>query len=656
MAQRSDGSPVRQRSSLPWQLPRSRRFIQGKDISQSTSRDTNDDNYPPKPTNKQLATSPKPPQVSLHKQIWRCRVRAYKQPLRDFVPRCRQDELLTVDAIANDIVANDKSDSPIEMCEAKRYAEKARNRAKRIYATLAFIDKSADVRQLLDRGISDRELPLKYDGINTELQTSAGRRVQGLEHWDEEDMEAFSDKQWCVTAPVFKERKHFELDEREVLPFIPLEVSDGIGEPKQGAYSEVFAVHVHPSHHNFWDSDSSQAQKPLVAVKKLFSSDILEFRKEVEVLTTLGKKPHRHLIRLLATYRQNGAFHLMFPYAQYNLRSYWESRPMPTFDKATVMWSLQQMAGIANALFRLHVFKVTILRDVNGAEKGAANILFQDDGQMSVRDGEEKFGRHGDIKPENILWFKEGPEADDSQGVLKLADFGLGRFHGRDSKSGIRPSGIRSSPTYEPPECRLRHPVSRAYDIWSCGCVWLEFVTWLLNGSDDLDEFAGCRSKNNTAPPTNIEDDYFFTIHEYADRPPKGDIRLGVKQWVDQLHRHERCSELIHDLLDLTMNKLLLIDSSQRAQAGEFNRAMKDYYRKACADKDYMLKPVPWPAKVSDPKPLPAEHNGQSEPKITSNDLMETNVSRNAIVSHNSKGKSSNSKKTVTWPSDLLTR
>ncbi|KAF7870271.1 hypothetical protein EAF04_004019 [Stromatinia cepivora] len=609
-------------------------------------------NYPPpRDFGGRQIRVPQNPLVSLHRQIRGCRVEAYKQPSRHFVPRCRQDALLTVDAIANDII---KGDGMIEMHQAKRCAEETRKVAKSIYATLACIDRGADMCQLVDQGISDKELPLKYDKLNIELRTSSGRLVQGLEHWDEEIMEDFYERQWWMTAPVFKNKKHFDLNEREVLPFIPLGDNDGMTEPKQGAYSEVFAVHVHPSHHDFWVSDSPQSKKALVAVKKLFSFDRTEFQKEVDILTILDtKKPHKHLIRLLATYRQNGAFHLLFPYADFNLRSYWDSRPTPAFDDVTVMWSVKQMAGIANALSRLHNFKVTIPLDVSGAGKGAANVRVQDDGQMSVIDGEEKYGRHGDIKPENILWFKEGPEADDPQGALKLADFGLGRFHGRDSKSGIRPSGIRSSPTYEPPECRLRRPVSRAYDIWSCGCVWLEFITWLLKGTAALDEFAECRSKSNTAQHGTIDDDYFFTIQEDADRFPEANIRLGVTQWVDELHRDEKCSKLIHDLLDLTMNNLLLTDSNQRAKAGQFNRDM-DHYSKASADKDYMLKPVPWPAKSPDPAP-PRTHNEKSDSDVSCNDLTTMNVSENASISRESGGTSLKPKKTVTWPADLAT-
>jgi len=120
----------------------------------------------------------------------------------------------------------------------------------------------------------------------------------------------------------------------------------------------------------------------------------------------------------------------MFPYAKSNLRKYWDSRPRPAFDKTTLLWNLRQIKGISSALLYLHEFRVKVPLSVDNDDQD------QDGGaKLSISDGEEKFGRHGDIKPENILWFQIMPGNDDPLGVLQLADFGLGRFHGRDSRS-----------------------------------------------------------------------------------------------------------------------------------------------------------------------------------------------------------------------------
>jgi serine/threonine protein kinase len=227
---------------------------------------------------------------------------------------------------------------------------------------------------------------------------------------------------------------------------------------------------------------------------------------------------------------------------------------------------------------------------------------------LSVSEGEEKFGRHGDIKPENILWFEQvsGSSIQDEGGVLKIADFGLGRFHGRDSRSNVDFRKVTASPTYEPPECKLERPVSRAYDIWSLACLYLEFVTWLLEGTEKIEKFGDARGEImeplitidgkifTIARSGTISDDNFFTILN-GENGKHAIVRKAVVEWVDRLHAHEACSQLIHDLLDLVMADLLKIDSTDRINASQLNNRMAGLAKKAASDKVYLLKAVPRP-------------------------------------------------------------
>ncbi|MAD84153.1 MAG: hypothetical protein CL912_14415 [Deltaproteobacteria bacterium] len=340
-----------------------------------------------------------------------------------------------------------------------------------------------------------------------------------------------------------------------------------------------------------------------MAVKRLFSSDEDDFQKEATILNAVGLKSHPHLIKLLATYKHEGKYHLMFPYANANLRKYWDDRPSPTFDRDTILWSVRQMTGIANGLFRIHNFRVTVPLV---ATAGAGSLRMPKGIKLMVKGGEELFGRHGDIKPENVLWFKHGRLTEDPNGVLQIADFGLGRFHGRDSRSGVNPETLQTSPTYEPPECKLRQPVSRAYDIWSLGCLYLEFLTWLLKGSQEIEGFSEFRGRPATG--TGIDDDNFFTL-VYDGDGMHAIVRESVVTWKNQLHSHEKCSQLIHDLLELTMRELLVTDAKKRCEAGWLFQQLKMYLDKASEDSDYMLKPVPHP-------PKPANVRSQSTPTV----------------------------------------
>ena len=319
----------------------------------------------------------------------------------------------------------------------------------------------------------------------------------------------------------------------------------------------------------------------LVAIKVLHTNNEKEYRNERDILLQL--RSHPHLIKLLASFHYHGKWHLILPYADADLKKYWEDRPKPKFDQKTVLWSVKQMHGIAGGLLRVHNHKPTHPLELEGG------IRKQRDANLSVQPGEEKYGRHGDFKPENILWFSSGPEIRDENGILKIADFGLGRFHGRDSRSQSDPHSTAHTQTYEPPELRLGIAVSRAYDFWSLGCVNLEFVTWLLRGYDGIDDFSYERLGAHNSI-RSLTEDIFFTMNASGD---DAEVRPGVLRWVEGLHQHERCSNLIHDLLDLIMGEMLCIDPKARIEAGDLSKRMQELVHRAEKDHEYLLTPTP---------------------------------------------------------------
>lgn len=305
------------------------------------------------------------------------------------------------------------------------------------------------------------------------------------------------------------------------------------------------------------------------------------------------------------------------------------------------------MTGIAYGLLYIHNFSVTYPLSV-----GTGNVRMpKGNVKLSVKGGEEWYGRHGDIKPENILWFDQHKGNENLMGVLQIADFGLGRFHGRDSRSNRNPDTINGSPTYEPPECTLRLPVSRKYDIWSLGCLYLEFITWLLEGFDEIDTFADARGQVNLE--TKINDDNFFTIINDAEGS-RGIVRPAVNQWVSKLHAHKNCSPLIHDLLDLTMKEMVVVESKNRATAGQLYQQLNLYLKKAEFDHDYLLKP-----EHREHKPVTERSNSTPTnldiPKATTKRLSVT-FSTEEIIEEKQAPVQSKTMKPVYLPKDLVFR
>lgn len=151
------------------------------------------------------------------------------------------------------------------------------------------------------------------------------------------------------------------------------------------------------------------------------------------------------------------------------------------------------------------------------------------------------YGRHGDLKPENILWF--GPECghdgDSSFGDFVLSDFGHTKFHRDISKDDVDVSVVGGSPTYRAPEREVRQKVSQRYDMWSLGCVLLEFVVWSLQGWAGVEQFS--RERTDEEPPPNEknyrvlirEDTFFLALHKYDVHSENGIAkRTRLKQSV----------------------------------------------------------------------------------------------------------------------------
>ena len=212
------------------------------------------------------------------------------------------------------------------------------------------------------------------------------------------------------------------------------------------------------------------------------------------------------MVRLLATFKHRGSLYLLFNWADGgNLRDLWMSNPDPN-DPLVPIWMADQCLGLVKALHVMHTHAV---------------------------DGMNTTGyRHGDLKPENILCFRlssNGP-AKLQQWNLRISDFGSTRIQARQP---TRPSRLTGTATYRPPECDLTDGrISASYDIWTLGCLFLEFTTWYLTGCDGvINEFP--RSRSQEMPQKgfmSVEDDSFFTIDSDGETSLLPTLKLSVRE------------------------------------------------------------------------------------------------------------------------------
>lgn len=417
----------------------------------------------------------------------------------------------------------------------------------KVLAILIIIEKTKSIIKLLEEDVNDSDLPLiKIPRPNDEklfdLRSSSksGVALTCFQKWNQLNIRNFEQWQWATLPVEFigptedGEVKHFRLQEQRILPFISDSPEHKSEFPRrtelEGGFASVSKVAIHPQHHNF---PSDNPEGAFFAVKRLHSQSEEAFKREVEMLKKFSNK-HGHLISLLATYEQSGRFFLVFDWAEADLQAYWKKiNPAPSFDVNTVLWMAQQCKGIASGIIKIHAH-VSTYRKKDPEPSGNQNVVF---------------GHHGDIKPENVLWFAGPNQADcNSGGTLKLSDFGLAEFSIHQTSSMPPKSKWGVSVGYRAPEADLNQgsAVGRSYDIWTLGCLYLEFITWTLGGSELLDGFMEAR-KARDAMWHEIETPTFFKLEiDGRTGKPKAVIKPSVEQVSSSLST--RSTILLTDL------------------------------------------------------------------------------------------------------------
>jgi len=209
-----------------------------------------------------------------------------------------------------------------------------------------------------------------------------------------------------------------------------------------------------------------------------------------------GRRPN--IVTLLATIacKESGnieqQYYLLFPWAESDLLGFWQRFGKPIRAHESFNWISDQCYGIIDAIDFIH------------------------DPKEPNSDGQRLYGRHGDIKPDNVLWFKR-----DRMGILVLSDLGLTDVHREVSRSNLPGMSIPVTPNYRPPECDMEGPlghISRSFDIWTLGCLFLEFVVWILCGWEGRKNF----DSERYSPYINgIHTNVYFDVMRLANETNK---------------------------------------------------------------------------------------------------------------------------------------
>jgi serine/threonine protein kinase len=268
---------------------------------------------------------------------------------------------------------------------------------------------------------------------------------------------------------------------------------------------------------------------------------------------------------------------MIFPWADGNLFQFWKARfpdrSYPPRDHKLARWMLKQFVGLAEALQSIHNYKIGSAAD-----------------DMQIEDRKRTHGRHGDIKPENILCFTStgSDSQEDILGTLMISDLGSTEFHGTLSKVVGAHAAGGFTETYKAPEFDFMEQVSPESDIWSFGCVLFQFIVWYMLGWSGVEAFAQARTEDSNF---FIRMDHFFNFvrHENSVEAKASVRKVGVflgcresnlltynvKEFQKLRDGPETC-DFILALLDVLENAMLRLRFEQRASCDEIVRQLRD--------------------------------------------------------------------------------
>ncbi|KAM0236219.1 hypothetical protein ACHAP5_009470 [Fusarium lateritium] len=530
----------------------------------------------------------------------------------EFLPKARIDRLVSREAIIQELSDPANPLNP----EDEALIQWILNKARKLFLTILDSrlvegpsDKLYSLHCFQTRGFDDNQMPwtessrfLSTDDIENETWFH--------DVWIKYMDTNFRRSQWRFVVPVITSTQFtYRLQAHQVLPFIQV-----VGHPKEGAFGRVYCVEVEQSHIDIGFPVKHQRETVAEA-----------WPNEVRVLEKTKSLNDPHLITCIAAIERGNERYLLFPWAQDgNLREYWETPSEIFHGRVAITEALVQLKGLATALRQLHYFGLP--DDLSDLPAGVKDEYDQTGVNISIR--------HGDLKPENLLWFLENNPESKKARYLKIADMGLAKRHviatqDRPCLTSTRYGTI----LYEAPEAQTSSSGrSRQYDIWSMGCITLEWVIWILYGNDQLKRFYS----HLTGYGNDFTPYYQLDASTYQKRAK---VHPAVVHWISHIKTtHPECQEesAIKDLLQLVQDRLLVVplpirrpttlfntsrqsnqsplpdpqdDPNQpRATSKEFENAMNLIFEKVGRCQNYLLRSLDLRSSAPPPNYVPLLH------------------------------------------------
>ncbi|EEU38356.1 uncharacterized protein NECHADRAFT_77025 [Fusarium vanettenii 77-13-4] len=478
--------------------------------------------------------------ASLYKQI---RTKLVKSVFDEaevyFLPNGSLDSLITKESVVRELLSSKAQ----HKAEVESLAEFILISAKKLFGIVILLT-DPTLYQLIrkrmevfrNKGMTDSNLPLQGSWWvenfstgaigDTKIEDVSDRSIFGYDElWPISTVEYFCIIQHRFLAPVFSSTGlSYDFEPDTILPFT--ERDTDLSQPAWNIRYRIHEKHI--------NQETIDTRRPYyVDVKKAYDASGMEssWDDDVETLSHINSLNHEHLVRFLAAFRrgrQDGYF--MFEWASGgNLRNLWLTFHRPKLTSGLVKSAFRQMAGLASAINRVH------------------------------SDPKLPCLPHSDLKPEHIYVFSN--HNGNELGTLKI---GAGELWSEiESERGHFAYETKWGWSYEAPELNnsglyFKEPQPRASDIWSMGCIMLEFLIWLIYGMDGLHRFSGVKQSAFVFSAR----DFYQETQESQDGTRVVTVDPIVLKWMDHMAADPACeveTTALGNLLELIRTRLLVV-------------------------------------------------------------------------------------------------
>ncbi|UKZ48019.1 hypothetical protein TrVGV298_002255 [Trichoderma virens] len=466
-----------------------------------------------------------------------------------FLPQNRIKSLIQSDRVVSTLRQNIPG---IDSREVQIVADYVTTDAKQVFLTLVYSGTVKHIRGLQSKGFVDKHLPIRIEYDASDPPRILGRDSNTPLHcfadWCLREVNSFCQEQWIFLAPVFRQDKFaYKFEKGHRLPLMPAD-EPGAG---LGNFGTVQRFKLHSAHCQQVPSSRGgihdNTDEPLdVAVKRLIRNDHQTdklYQRETNALETMKKLNNNHLIKAIATYTKGNNKYIVFPWANGGNLQHMMETDQRKLDEGLANWVLLQIAGLSDGIRALHSKKI----------------------------------RHGDVKPSNILCFNYDPRMSGNT-ILKIADVGLAKLHEIHTCDRTNATTTKhGSIAYEPPEVYAKKTnviLSRRYDTWSLGCVFLEIIIWAIYGVEGFTLFHEQLSQD-------------LSYHRCRkDDSPKRHPTVCI--WIQRLKSDITSDSAFRELTQLIDAKLL-VRVTERVYSETLCYELEEIKRRAAANSAYLF-------------------------------------------------------------------